>query len=100
MFGFKAPFSAETSMKIHPATQLAVLSAIFHLASAAETKSVVRPEQPAGLFSLNEVRLLDGPFAAAAKANREYLLAHSADRLLAPCFREADLKPKAEPYGN
>ena len=87
-------------MKIHTATQLAVLSVITHLASAAESESMVRPEQSARLFSLNEVRLLDGPFAAAAKANREYLLAHNADRLLAPYLREAGLKPKAEPYGN
>jgi uncharacterized protein len=87
-------------MKIHPFAHLAVFSAITHLAAAAEPKPVVVPEQPAKLFSLSEVRLLDGPFAAAAKANREYLLAHSADRLLAPYLREAGLKPKAEPYGN
>jgi DUF1680 family protein len=87
-------------MKNRPVTILAALSAAMQLASAAEPKPVVVPEQPARLFPLSQVRLLPSPFTAAAKANREYLLAHSADRLLAPYFREAGLKPKAEPYGN
>jgi DUF1680 family protein len=87
-------------MKNHPVNVLAALSAAMQLASAAEPKAVVVPEQPARLFPLSEVRLLPSPFTAAAKANREYLLAHSADRLLAPYFREAGLKPKAQPYGN
>ena len=46
------------------------------------------------------MRLLEGPFADAVKANRKYLLALEPDRLLAPFFREAGLEAKARPYGN
>ena len=67
--------------------------------AAVPTVAVV-PEQPVKLFPLSQVRLLDSPFQEAAKANRKYLLAHSADRLLAPYLREAGLPPKAKPYGN
>jgi len=36
----------------------------------------------------------------AVKVNRQYLLAHNPDRLLAPFRRESGLEPKAKPYGN
>jgi DUF1680 family protein len=49
---------------------------------------------------LASVRLLDGPFADAVKANRAYLLALEPDRLLAPYAREVGLEPKAKAYGN
>jgi DUF1680 family protein len=55
---------------------------------------------PAQMLPLTAVRLLDGPFADAVKANRTYLLALEPDRLLAPYLREAGLEPKAKPYGN
>jgi len=55
---------------------------------------------PAQMIGLASVRLLDGPFADAVKANRTYLLALEPDRLLAPYFREAGLEAKAKPYGN
>lgn len=55
---------------------------------------------PAQLPPLTSVRLLEGPFADAVKANRTYLLALAPDRLLAPFFREAGLEAKARPYGN
>lgn len=55
---------------------------------------------PAQLPSLTTVRLLDGPFADAVKANRSYLLALDPDRLLAPFFREAGMEARAKPYGN
>jgi DUF1680 family protein len=59
------------------------------------------PRPAAAMFPLEAVRLLEGsPFAAAVKANREYILAHEPDRLLAPFRREAGLPPKAQPYGN
>lgn len=58
------------------------------------------PATPATLPPLAAVRLLDGPFTAAVKANQKYLLALQPDRLLAPYFREAGLEPKAKPYGN
>ena len=52
------------------------------------------------LFPLKDVRLLESPFSEAVKVNRQYLLAHDPDRLLAPFRREAGLEPKARPYGN
>jgi DUF1680 family protein len=55
---------------------------------------------PAKMLPLTAVRLLDGHFADAVKANRTYLLALEPDRLLAPYLREAGLEPKAKPYGN
>lgn len=51
-------------------------------------------------FSLNEVRLLDGPFKKAQQTDLEYILALNADRLLAPYLKEAGLPAKAENYGN
>ncbi len=51
-------------------------------------------------FPLAAVRLLDGPFTKAVTANRDYLLAHDPDRLLAPFLREAGLTPRAASYGN
>lgn len=51
----------------------------------------------ASFFPLKDVRLLDGPFSDAVKANRQYLLAHDPDRLLAPLRREAGLELKAPP---
>ncbi len=57
-------------------------------------------ESPVNLPPLKAVRLLDGPFADAIKANRTYLLALEPDRLLAPFLREAGLELKARPYGN
>jgi DUF1680 family protein len=67
---------------------------------AAASKVAVTPEQPVKLFPLRDVRLLESPFSEAVKANRQYLLAHDPDRLLAPFRREAGLEPKAQPYGN
>ena len=70
---------------------------ITFTAKAAELPA---PATPARILPLSSVRLLDGPFADAAKANRRYLLALEPDRLLAPYLREAGLEPKAKPYGN
>jgi len=55
---------------------------------------------PAQMFPLSAVRLLDGPFATAAAANREYLLKIDPDRLLAPFRREAALPAKTNTYPN
>lgn len=55
---------------------------------------------PASMIPLSSVRLLEGPFANAVKANQTYLLALDPDRLLAPYLREAGLEAKARPYGN
>ncbi|MBO3087813.1 beta-L-arabinofuranosidase domain-containing protein [Cellulomonas dongxiuzhuiae] len=61
---------------------------------AAPSSSVAVP------FGLSAVRLTDGPFAAAQRTAREYLLGLRPDRLLAPFRREAGLPPVAEPYGS
>ncbi|MBS1727617.1 MAG: glycoside hydrolase family 127 protein [Armatimonadetes bacterium] len=55
---------------------------------------------PAQMFPLSAVRLLPSPFTKAVEANRKYVLALDADRLLAPFRREAGLKPRKESYGN
>jgi hypothetical protein len=67
---------------------------------AQDVSRVDRTEPMARLFPLNSVRLLDGPFAQAQERDRQYLLAHDVDRLLAPFRREAGLPAKADPYGN
>jgi DUF1680 family protein len=68
---------------------------------AAEPAAKVVPATPAQMYPLASVRLLEGgPFPAAVKANREYLLALDPARLLAPFRREAGLPAKAQPYGN
>lgn len=54
----------------------------------------------ATLYPLSSVRLLPSPFSKAVEANRQYILALDADRLLAAFRREAGLKPKKESYGN
>jgi DUF1680 family protein len=67
------------------------------VAQGAEPSTTATPAQ---LPPLTSVRLLEGPFAEAMKANRTYLLALEPDRLLAPFFREAGLASKSNPYGN
>ena len=70
-------------------------------AMGAEPAPQIVPNTPAAILPLASVRLLDsGPFPAAVKANREYLLALDPERLLAPFRREADLPAKAQSYGN
>jgi DUF1680 family protein len=69
--------------------------------------AVASPDSTAGLssapalrpFSLNEVRLLDGPFLEAQKRDEEYLLKLEPDRMLHNFRVNAGLKPKAPVYG-
>lgn len=51
-------------------------------------------------FSLDNVRITDGPFFHAQQTNVKYLLALDPDRLLVPYLREAGLTPKTQSYGN
>jgi DUF1680 family protein len=51
-------------------------------------------------FPLTHVRLLDGPFSRAVRADLGYVLSWDPDRLLAPFLREAGLEPRAENYGS
>lgn len=50
------------------------------------------------VFPLSDVRLLDGPFKHAMEMDARYMLELSPDRLLAPYFKTAGLKPKAPQY--
>ncbi len=75
---------------------LLLVPALLTVTEAAPSKV----DTPAEVFPIRAVRVLDGPFAKAADANREYILALEPDRLLAPFLREAGLEPKAPTYGN
>ena len=86
------------SSKMSAAVFLTVTMALSVFAAVSEV--AVTPEQPVRLFPLRDIRLLKSPFSEAVKANRQYLLAHDPDRLLAPFRREAGLETKARPYGN
>ncbi len=79
---------------------LAILVSAFLMPAALAAPEAINPATPAQLFPLSAVRLLDGPFTKAVKANRAYILALDPDRLLAPFLREAGLKPKKPSYGN
>ncbi len=93
-------------MKSSPLTHNVAVSALtlplftICLAVVAQAAEPSTTATPAQLPPLTSVRLLDGPFADALKANRTYLLALEPDRLLAPFFREAGLASKSNPYGN
>jgi len=52
------------------------------------------------LFSLNEVRLSDGPFKNAQDIDLKYILALNPDKLLAPYLIDAGLPTKSDRYGN
>jgi uncharacterized protein len=49
-------------------------------------------------FSLNDVRLLDGPFLHATELDAKTLLNYEPDRFLSKFYSEAGLKPKADHY--
>ncbi|HKJ45258.1 MAG TPA: beta-L-arabinofuranosidase domain-containing protein [Balneolales bacterium] len=50
-------------------------------------------------FPLSDVRILSGPFKRAMKNDEKYMLELKPDKLLAPFFKSAGLKPKAKDYG-
>ncbi len=79
-------------------TIVLIILALF--ATNAMAAPTTAPKQPAEMYPLSSVRLLDGYFRDAVSANRAYLLALEPDRLLAPFLREAGLTPKAKVYGN
>jgi len=49
-------------------------------------------------FALRDVTLLEGPFKKAQEIDREYILAHDPNRLLAPFLKEAGLVPRTPFY--
>ncbi|MCM0638506.1 beta-L-arabinofuranosidase domain-containing protein [Cellulomonas wangsupingiae] len=68
--------------------------------SSAAAPSAPRPSRAVTPFGPADVRLTDGPFAAAQRTALTYLLGLDTDRLLAPFRREAGLPSRAEPYGS
>jgi DUF1680 family protein len=99
--------SNRRGLKIKPLVSLSAVALLLNLGcqvprdhADSPASAILAPATPATLPPLTAVRLLDGPFADAAKANRTYLLAVEPDRLLAPFFREGGLESKARPYGN
>lgn len=52
------------------------------------------------MFSLGDVQLLGGPLKDRQDLNVETLLAYDTDRLIAPLYTEAGLKPKAQKFSN
>jgi uncharacterized protein len=81
-------------------SDLALLLIAGCLALPSQANQLPAAATPSKILPLTSIRLLDGPFADAVKANRTYLLALDPDRLLAPYWREVGLEPKAKPYGN
>ena len=88
------------SLKIRMLALLAAITLTATRAADVSASSTGGPEATVKLFPLTSVRLLDSPFAAAAVANRVYMLDLDTDRLLAPFRREAGLPPRKPSYGN
>ena len=76
----------------HVGAALLVTAAIVAVMPAATTEDQV------SLFTLSQVRLLEGPFERAQRLDVAYLRTLDADRLLAPYRTEAGLEPKASKY--
>jgi uncharacterized protein len=74
--------------------------AIAIVLPACEKGRETESERVISSFSLQDVRLLDGPFKQAEQRNLRYIMAMDPDRLLAPYLREAGLEPRRESYGN
>ncbi len=83
--------------KVLPSIATTLLSSLL-IAQSSLTRLPMSPT--ASLYPLSSVRLLSGPFSAAAAANSAYMLALDPDRLLAPFRREAGLTPRKPAYGN
>jgi Uncharacterized protein conserved in bacteria len=85
-----------------PSPRLLVVAGLALLSSSPLARAASLPPSfpHADPFPLTDVRLLDGPFKHAQDLNRDYLLAHDIDRLLAPFRIEAGLEPKAPKYPN
>lgn len=52
------------------------------------------------MFPLSAVKLLDGPLKDRQELNGETLLAYDTDKLIAPFYEEAGMKPKATKFSN
>lgn len=92
----KSPLDAFI-LRLSRAGLISVTLGCVAISSAGETAVAARNVD---FFPLARVRLLDGPFKHAQDLNRDYLLAHDIDRLLAPFRAEAGLPAKAPKYPN
>ncbi|CAN5570738.1 glycoside hydrolase family 127 protein [soil metagenome] len=80
-------------------TVIAIMAMGIQLSMAMPPDQIKPKIVPAAeLFSLGDVRLLDGPFRDAQETDRDYLMQLDPDRLLAWFRKEAGLKPKGEVY--
>lgn len=80
--------------------KLKKLIGICFLSAAIGTSLQAQTQKQLDYFSLNDVRLLSGPFKHAEQLDLAYLLELDADRLLAPFLRESNLPPRRESYTN
>jgi DUF1680 family protein len=77
---------------------------VYALSSCSNKPNLIKSPGPEVIefrvlpFSLNEVKLLDGPFLHAMELQSKILLNYDPDRLLSRFYEEAGLKPKAERY--
>ena len=85
MFGFK--------MERFACIVLAVLGGAF---SQGLAQDVLYPD----MFALGDVQLLGGPLKDRQDLNVETLLSYDTDRLLAPFYEEAGMRPKASKFPN
>ena len=80
--------------------KLKKLIGICFLSATIGTTLQAQTHKQLDYFSLNDVRLLSGPFKHAEQLDLAYLLELDADRLLAPFLRESNLTPRRESYTN
>ncbi|QEC76259.1 glycoside hydrolase family 127 protein [Mucilaginibacter ginsenosidivorax] len=78
----------------HPFLYLCLIAMGFILPVQTQAQSSLHA------FKLQQVALLPGVFKSAQQTDMAYMLALDPDRLLAPYFTEAGLKPKKKNYGN
>ncbi|MBX2945086.1 MAG: glycoside hydrolase family 127 protein [Cyclobacteriaceae bacterium] len=71
---------------------------IFVLIACSSQKK--KSDESIELFSLDKVKLLDGPFKEAQQTDLKYILELDADKLLAPFLIDAGLEPIKPGYGN
>lgn len=82
---------------------LTLFGACYQSNACGECKSVVvKNSAPAKAkyFPLQDIRLIDSPFLHAMKQNEQWMKELDLDRLLSNFRKNANLKPKAEPYGS
>ena len=72
------------------------LAVVGGLVTQGYSQDVLYPD----MFALNEVQLLDGPLKERQDLNVETLLSYDVDRLLAPFYEEAGMRPKASKFPN